>query len=185
MPPERTRTFVVLLALWLMVFAASSQTMIIAPILPRIGEELGVGEAMLGSLIAVYGVMAGVFALVAGPISDRIGRRPTLVITLLVWLFVLIHQNARRRAADGRYVGGFYTQEEIRELVRYAADRHITIVPEIEMVEAIRRERPKVVAIVHAETSTGVLQPVESIFAAETGSVATKKAPRMAPPLNM
>lgn len=41
-----------------------------------------------------------------------------------------------------------------------------TVVPEIEMVEAIRRERPKVVAIVHAETSTGVLQPVETIFAA-------------------
>jgi alanine-glyoxylate transaminase/serine-glyoxylate transaminase/serine-pyruvate transaminase len=31
------------------------------------------------------------------------------------------------------------------------------------MAEAIRRERPKVVAFVHAETSTGVLQPVEEI----------------------
>ncbi|MHC4243621.1 MAG: beta-N-acetylhexosaminidase [Planctomycetota bacterium] len=29
--------------------------------------------------------------------------------------------------------GGFYTQEEIRDLVRYARKRHITIVPEIEM----------------------------------------------------
>lgn len=29
--------------------------------------------------------------------------------------------------------GGFYTQEEIRELVRFAEERHITIVPEIEM----------------------------------------------------
>ncbi|MCP4612368.1 MAG: beta-N-acetylhexosaminidase [Planctomycetes bacterium] len=29
--------------------------------------------------------------------------------------------------------GGFYTQQEIRELVRYAKERHITIVPEIEM----------------------------------------------------
>ena len=33
---------------------------------------------------------------------------------------------------DGRY-GGFYTQADIREVVRYAAARHITIVPEIEM----------------------------------------------------
>ncbi len=33
---------------------------------------------------------------------------------------------------DGRY-GGFYTQANIREVVRYAARRHITIVPEIEM----------------------------------------------------
>ncbi|MGI4020029.1 MAG: family 20 glycosylhydrolase [Janthinobacterium lividum] len=29
--------------------------------------------------------------------------------------------------------GGFYTQEEIKEIVKYAADRYITIVPEIEM----------------------------------------------------
>ncbi len=28
---------------------------------------------------------------------------------------------------------GFYTQDDIRELVRYAAERHVTIVPEIEM----------------------------------------------------
>jgi hexosaminidase len=29
--------------------------------------------------------------------------------------------------------GGFYTQDDIREIVRYAQDRHITIVPEIDM----------------------------------------------------
>jgi hexosaminidase len=33
---------------------------------------------------------------------------------------------------DGRF-GGYYTQADIREVVRYAAARHITIVPEIEM----------------------------------------------------
>ena len=33
---------------------------------------------------------------------------------------------------DGRY-GGFYTQDDIRALVAYAAARHITTVPEIEM----------------------------------------------------
>ncbi|MEI6854016.1 MAG: family 20 glycosylhydrolase, partial [Bacteroidota bacterium] len=29
--------------------------------------------------------------------------------------------------------GGFYTQEDIKEIVAYAADRHVTVVPEIEM----------------------------------------------------
>jgi hexosaminidase len=29
--------------------------------------------------------------------------------------------------------GGYYTQDEVRDLVRYAAERHVTIVPEIEM----------------------------------------------------
>jgi hexosaminidase len=34
---------------------------------------------------------------------------------------------------DGKPHGGFYTQEEIREVVAYASARHITIVPEIEI----------------------------------------------------
>lgn len=34
---------------------------------------------------------------------------------------------------DGKPHGGFYTREEVREIVRYAAARHITVVPEIEM----------------------------------------------------
>jgi hexosaminidase len=33
---------------------------------------------------------------------------------------------------DGRY-GGYYTPDDIREVVKYAAARHITVVPEIEM----------------------------------------------------
>ncbi len=33
---------------------------------------------------------------------------------------------------DGRY-GGYYTQADLREIVAYAAARHITVVPEIEM----------------------------------------------------
>jgi hexosaminidase len=40
--------------------------------------------------------------------------------------------STRHYRADGRY-GGFYTQDDIREIVAYAAERHITIVPEIEM----------------------------------------------------
>ncbi len=32
-----------------------------------------------------------------------------------------------------RLYGGFYTQEEVRDIVAYAAERHIVIVPEIEM----------------------------------------------------
>ena len=34
---------------------------------------------------------------------------------------------------DGTPVSGYYTQEEARELVKYAADRFITIIPEIDM----------------------------------------------------
>ncbi|WP_045728054.1 family 20 glycosylhydrolase [Xanthomonas sp. GPE 39] len=53
--------------------------------------------------------------------------------------------------------GGFYTQDQIRDLVAYAADRHITIVPELDMpghaqaavaaypeLVGVTRQRPKV-----------------------------------------
>lgn len=34
---------------------------------------------------------------------------------------------------DGRPHGGFYTQDDIREIVGYAAQRHITVVPEVDI----------------------------------------------------
>lgn len=40
---------------------------------------------------------------------------------------------AWRTEEDGSRYGGFYTQDEIRDVVAYAASRHITVVPEIEM----------------------------------------------------
>ncbi|MDA3798036.1 MAG: beta-N-acetylhexosaminidase [Kiritimatiellae bacterium] len=38
-----------------------------------------------------------------------------------------------RESLDGIPYSGFYTQEEAREIVKYAADRFITVVPEIEL----------------------------------------------------
>jgi hexosaminidase len=34
---------------------------------------------------------------------------------------------------DGKPYGGFYTQDEIKDVIAYAAERHVTIIPEIEM----------------------------------------------------
>lgn len=34
---------------------------------------------------------------------------------------------------DGKPHGGFYTQDEVREIVKYAEERYITVIPEIEM----------------------------------------------------
>ncbi len=37
------------------------------------------------------------------------------------------------RDQDGKPYGGFYTQNDVKEIVAYAASRHVTVVPEIEM----------------------------------------------------
>lgn len=44
-----------------------------------------------------------------------------------------LREKEENRVYDGHPHSGFYTQEQARELVAYAAARHITVIPEIEM----------------------------------------------------
>lgn len=78
--PSSARTAGVLFALWLLVFTSASQTIIVTPILPIIGEALGVGVGRLGLLVSVYSWVLAAAALVMGPISDRVGRRRVLLV---------------------------------------------------------------------------------------------------------
>ena len=34
---------------------------------------------------------------------------------------------------DGKPYGGFYTQEEVKDIIEYAAERYITVIPEIDL----------------------------------------------------
>ncbi len=68
-----------LAALWLLVFAVTSQALILAPILPRMSEQLDIPLARLGTLVTGYAVAVAAVALAAGPVSDRVGRRRMLL----------------------------------------------------------------------------------------------------------
>lgn len=46
---------------------------------------------------------------------------------------LISHASSPTELYDSIYYGGFYTQEEVKEVVAYAKARHITVVPEIEM----------------------------------------------------
>lgn len=76
----RLEPYVIVFTLWLLVFSSASQTMILSPILPRIGDELDIADALLGTLVSVYSIMVGIFAILAGPVSDKIGRRQILLL---------------------------------------------------------------------------------------------------------
>lgn len=90
--PNKGNPYLIIFALWLLVFAASSQVMIISPILPRISEQLGTPFEILGNLVTVYAVMVGLFAIIMGPLSDKIGRRKILLIgTGGISLFLFLH----------------------------------------------------------------------------------------------
>ena len=45
----------------------------------------------------------------------------------------MVAKNFNPYKGDGEIYGGFYTQDEVRDIVAYAAERQITVVPEIEM----------------------------------------------------
>ena len=66
--------------------------MIITPLLPQIGVELGIAESRLGTLVSAYAIMVGIFAIAAGPVSDKIGRRRILLLgTAIMTGALLMH----------------------------------------------------------------------------------------------
>ena len=56
---------------------------IVLPLLPRYGRVLGATPATLGLLMASFSAMQFLFAPVWGRISDRLGRRPVLILGLV------------------------------------------------------------------------------------------------------
>ncbi len=55
---------------------------IVLPILPQYAERFGVGAAVIGLLSASFSLMQLVFAPLWGRLSDRVGRKPILLVSL-------------------------------------------------------------------------------------------------------
>ncbi|HEX8209042.1 MAG TPA: MFS transporter [Longimicrobium sp.] len=78
-PARRPPAWATLAALWLLVFSVTTQTMILAPILPRVAEQLRISEGRVAWISTGYSVAVALVAVVAGPVSDRVGRRRMLL----------------------------------------------------------------------------------------------------------
>lgn len=91
-----------LLLIFLTVFIDLVGFGLVIPILPLYAQEMKASDTMIGWLIASYSIMQFIFMPFWGRLSDRIGRRPVLLISLaasffgyliwgfsssLVWLF--------------------------------------------------------------------------------------------------
>jgi len=73
-------------------FSASSQLIIVVPILPEIAETLGVNSFWRGMLLTAYALSLGVSALITGPASDRVGRQRILLYgTVLLAVTLALH----------------------------------------------------------------------------------------------
>ena len=78
-PPRRSSLGI----LFLIVFTDLLGFGIVIPLLPRYGETLGASPAQLGALLASYSLLQFVFSPVWGRLSDRFGRKPILVLSLV------------------------------------------------------------------------------------------------------
>ena len=56
---------------------------IVIPVLPLYAERYGASEATVGILLAIYSAMQFLFAPILGKLSDRVGRRPVLLASLI------------------------------------------------------------------------------------------------------
>lgn len=57
----------------------------VAPLFPHMMRDLGLNFQQLGSLIGILSVTWGIWAIVMGPVSDRIGRKKILVVTMVAF----------------------------------------------------------------------------------------------------
>jgi predicted MFS family arabinose efflux permease len=58
---------------------------IVAPLFPHMMRDLNLNFQQLGSLIGILSVAWGVWAMAMGPVSDRIGRKRILVVTMVAF----------------------------------------------------------------------------------------------------
>ncbi|MFV0445020.1 MAG: MFS transporter [Planctomycetaceae bacterium] len=77
-PPRKSS----LLIIFLVVFIDLLGFGIVLPLLPRYGDHFHANRFVLGGLMAAFSAMQFVFAPIWGRISDRIGRRPVLLLGL-------------------------------------------------------------------------------------------------------
>ena len=65
-------------------FSAVYNGLVMSPVLEQLAREFGITTGTAGLVVAAYGAPGIAVALLAGPYSDRIGRKPFLVIGPLV-----------------------------------------------------------------------------------------------------
>ncbi|MEX1020166.1 MAG: MFS transporter [Litorilinea sp.] len=98
---------------------------VIMPILPFYAETMGANATHLGMLFAVYSVMQFIFAPMWGRLSDRIGRRPVIIIgiggfSVSFLLFGFSTQLWMLYAA--RILGGALSSAALPTVMAYVAD---------------------------------------------------------------
>jgi MFS transporter, DHA1 family, multidrug resistance protein len=98
---------------------------IIIPVLPFYAEDVGATPTELGLLMAVYSLMQLLFAPVWGRISDRIGRKPVIMIGifgLALSFFLMAVSSQLWMLFAARIIGGLLSAANMPTVMAYVAD---------------------------------------------------------------
>lgn len=98
---------------------------IIIPVLPFYAEEIGATPTELGLLMAIYSVMQLIFAPMWGRISDRIGRKPVMMIGifgLAISFFLMAISTELWMLFMARIIGGILSSANMPTAMAYVAD---------------------------------------------------------------
>jgi predicted MFS family arabinose efflux permease len=75
----------VALVLFGVLFLGVSDTQLVAPLLPLVARDLEITPGSAGMIVTSYSLAAALFALLIGPLSDRIGRKKILTFGLALF----------------------------------------------------------------------------------------------------
>ncbi|MCH1626518.1 MFS transporter [Ferdinandcohnia quinoae] len=98
---------------------------IIIPVLPFYAEEIGASPTELGLLMAVYSLMQLLFAPMWGRISDRVGRKPVIMIGifgLALSFFLTAVSTSLWMLFAARIIGGILSSANMPTVMAYVAD---------------------------------------------------------------
>ncbi|ADU28817.1 tetracycline resistance MFS efflux pump [Evansella cellulosilytica] len=98
---------------------------IIIPVLPFYAEELGASPTQLGLLMASYSFMQLVFAPFWGRVSDKIGRKPVMMVGILGLAFSFFFMASATELwmlFAARIIGGFLSSANMPTVMAYVAD---------------------------------------------------------------
>lgn len=111
--------------LFLVMFLVMIGFGIIIPVLPFYAEEMGANPTQLGLLMAVYSLMQLIFAPFWGHLSDRIGRKPVMMIGitgLALSFFMQAMATELWMLFAARIIGGLLSSANMPTAMAYVAD---------------------------------------------------------------
>ncbi|HAQ07147.1 MAG TPA: tetracycline resistance MFS efflux pump [Bacillus bacterium] len=111
--------------LFLVMFLVMVGFGIIIPVMPFYAEDIGATPTQLGLLMAVYSLMQLLFAPIWGRISDRIGRKPVIMIGILglsLSFFLLAISTELWMLFGARIIGGLLSSANMPTVMAYVAD---------------------------------------------------------------